>query len=69
MAIILQGYFKYLSIVIILFAILYQYEIPFDRSSSDKNTLLLTKKATLQYNRSYVFKIITNIDKYVAVCY
>ena len=63
MAIILSRYFKYFAYVVLIFAILYKYEI-----SSDKKTFVLTKKATLQYNRSYVYKIITNINKYPVVC-
>ncbi len=69
MANILSGYLKYFSIIIIIFAILYKYEISSDRSSTDKKTLIVTKKAVLEYNRSYVFNIITNINKYSMVCY
>ncbi len=66
---ILPRYLKYFSIVIMIFGILYKYEIPPAKDSSDRKTFLLTKKSTLQYNRSYVYKIITNIDKYPVVCY
>jgi hypothetical protein len=69
MAIIFPGYLKYFSIVIMIVAILYKCEISSDQSSSDKKTLLFTKKAILQYNRSYLYKIITDIDKYPVVCY
>lgn len=67
MASVFPRYLKYLSIVIMIFAILYKYEIP-SADSSDKKTLLVTKKSTLQYNRSHVYKIITNIDQYALVC-
>jgi len=69
MASIFPRYLKYFSIVIMIFAILYKYEIPPAKDSSDRKTFLLTKKSTLQYNRSYVYKILTNIDKYTVVCY
>lgn len=70
MANILSGCLKYFSIIILIFAILYKYEISSDRSSSDdKKTLIVAKKAMLEYNRSYVFNIITNINKYAMVCY
>lgn len=63
MAFILPRYLKYFSVVILIVSILYKYEI-----TPDKKTILITKKATLQYNRSHVYKIITNIEKYPVVC-
>ncbi len=63
MAFILPRYLKYISVVILIVSILYKYEI-----TPDKKTILITKKATLQYNRSHVYKIITNIEKYPVVC-
>ncbi len=68
MATILPRYLKYLSLIVMFFAILYKYEIPFDSSSTDKKTLMFTKIATVQYDRAHVYKIITNIDKYASVC-
>jgi hypothetical protein len=66
MATTLPRYLKYLSLIVMFFAILYKYEIP---SSTDKKTLMFTKIATLQYDRAHVYKIITNIDKYASVCF
>ncbi len=63
MAIILPRYLKYLSLIIMFFAILYKYEI-----STDTKTFMFTKIATVQYDRAHVYKIITNIDKYASVC-
>jgi hypothetical protein len=67
MAFILTRYFKYFSIFVLIFSVLYKYEIPSD--PSNKKTLLIKKNATFQYNRSHVYNIITNIDKYPTVCY
>jgi len=65
----LSGCLKYFSIIMMILAILYKYEISSDRSSSDKKTLIVTKQAVLECNRSYVFNIITNINKYAMVFY
>lgn len=62
MAIILPRYLKYVSVFILIIAILYKYEI-----SSDQKTLLITKEATFQYNRSHVYKIISDIKRYPMV--
>lgn len=69
MAILVSKYLRYTSMVILIFAIFYKYEISSDKSVSDKKTLLLTKKAVLPYNRSFLYEIITNINKYTVVCY
>ncbi|CAF0751021.1 unnamed protein product [Adineta steineri] len=60
MASTLPPYIKYLSAIVLIFGILYKYEIP----TTDNKTFLLTKKSTLQYNKSHVYQIITNIDRY-----
>ena len=65
MAIVLPGYLKYLSFIILIIAILSKYEIP---SSTDSKTFLFTKTATIQHDRAHVYKVITNIDKYATVC-
>lgn len=62
MAIILPGYLKYISVFVLLTAILYQYE-----TSSDNKTLLITKEATFQYNRSHVYSIVSDIKRYPLV--
>jgi hypothetical protein len=64
MATILPRYLKYLSIVVIFFAVLYKYEI-----STDTKTLMFTKTATVQHDRTHVYKFITDIDKYTSVCW
>lgn len=69
MATILPRYLKYLSLVVMFFAVLYKYEIPLDSASTDTKILMLTKLATVQYDRTHVYKIITNIDKYPSVCF
>ncbi|CAF4104146.1 unnamed protein product, partial [Adineta steineri] len=66
MAIVLPPYLKYISFLMILFAILCKYEIPLDPSTSDRKTLLFTKTATVQCDRAHVYKVITNIDKYTS---
>ncbi len=70
MATVFPRYVKYLSLIVMLFAILYKYEIPLDpsSSSSDPKTFLFTKVATVQYDRKHVYKVLTNIDKYASVC-
>ncbi|CAF1514075.1 unnamed protein product, partial [Adineta steineri] len=60
MASTLPPYIKYLSAIVLIFGILYKYEIP----TTDNKTFLLTKKSTLQYNKSHVYQIITNVDRY-----
>jgi len=67
MATVLPRYLKYLSLIVMFFAILYKYEIPRDPSSPDAKTLMFTKVATVQYDRAHVYKVITNIDKYASV--
>ncbi len=69
MATVLPRYLKYLTLIVMLFAVLYKYEIPFDLSSSDRKTLMFTKIATVQYDRGHVYKVITNIEKYASVCF
>ncbi|CAF5055780.1 unnamed protein product [Rotaria sp. Silwood1] len=64
MAIILPRYLKYLSLIVMFFGVLYKYEVPSDPSSSDTKTLMLTKIATVQYDRAHVYKVITNVEKY-----
>lgn len=60
----LPQYLKYCSLIVMFFAILYKYEIP----STDTKTLMITKVATVHYDRAHVYKVITNIDKYPVVC-
>jgi len=62
MSILSSPYFKYISIFILTISILSQYEI-----SSDKTTLIITKQSTLAYNRSHVYRVLTDIDKYPLV--
>ena len=71
MATILPRYLKYLSIIVMFFAILYKYEIPIDSSTTttDKKIFMFTKTATVQYDRTHVYRILTNIDKYNSVCF
>jgi len=70
MATVLPRYLKYVSLIVMLLAVLYKYEIPLDpSSSSDTKTLMFTKIATVQYDRIHVYKVITNIDKYTLVCF
>jgi hypothetical protein len=69
MATVLPRYLKYVSLIVMFFAVLYKYEIPLDPSSSDAKTSMLTKIATVQYDRTHVYKVITNIDKYASVCF
>jgi hypothetical protein len=68
MATVLPRYVKYLSLIVMLFAVLYKYEIPLDPSSTDTKTFMFTKIATIQYDQVHVYKVITNIDKYASVC-
>ena len=67
MPMVLPRYVKYLSLVVMFFAILYKYEIPIDPSSTDTKTLMFTKIATIPHDRAHVYKVITNIDKYASV--
>jgi hypothetical protein len=64
MATVLPRYLKYVSLIVMLLAVLYKYEIP-----SDTKTLMFTKIATVQYDRIHAYKVITNIDKYTLVCF
>ena len=68
MATVLPRYVKYLSLIVMLMAVLYKYEIPLDPSSTDPKTLIFTKVATVQHDRAHIYKVITNIDKYASVC-
>lgn len=63
----LPRYVKYLSLFVVLIAILYKYEIPLDPSSPETKTLIFTKVAAVQHDRTHVYKVITNIDKYASV--
>lgn len=67
MAIVLPAYLKYLSFIVLLIAILSKYEVRFDPSLGDKKTAMLTKIATVQVDRTHVYKFITNIEKYTSV--
>ncbi|UJR25721.1 hypothetical protein I4U23_007072 [Adineta vaga] len=62
MASIFSRYLKHISCIILIFAILYKYEIP--AKSSDGKILLITKSSTLAYDKLHVYQIITNIDKF-----
>lgn len=53
---------KYISVVVLFIAMLYKYELPLER-----NTLLLTKVATVHYDRTHVYRVLTNIKKYPQV--
>lgn len=68
MAIVLPAYLKYLSLIVLVIAILSKYEVSFDPSSGDRKTAMLTKIATVQVDRAHVYKFITNIEKYSSVC-
>ncbi|CAF1643315.1 unnamed protein product [Rotaria magnacalcarata] len=63
MSMALPRYLKYLSLIVMFIAVLYKYEIP-SGSSSDTKTLMLTKVATVPYDRAHAYQVITNINKY-----
>jgi hypothetical protein len=67
MATILSRYLKYPSLIVMVFAILYKYEVPRDSLTKDRTSWLITKVATIQQNRADVYKIVSNIDKYASV--
>ncbi|UJR23201.1 hypothetical protein I4U23_026220 [Adineta vaga] len=64
MATTLPRYLKYLSLIVVLIAILSNYEIPSNSSSNDRKTLMFTKIATVQHDRTHVYRVLTNIEKY-----
>ena len=63
----LTRYSRYLAFFILILAILYQYEIPSDISTSDNSTFLLTKTAIFPRNRTFVYQIIADIQKFPLV--
>jgi len=65
MAFILPKSVKYLSIIVLLISILSKYEI--SSPSNDNKVFLLTKIATVQYDRAHVYRALTNIEKYTSV--
>ena len=71
MATVLPRYLKYLSFLMMIFAVLYKYEIPVDESTaaSNRTTWVLSKIATVHQERAHVYRIIANIDKYATVCH
>ena len=67
MATAISRYLKYISVLVVIFAILYNYEIPQDGSSSNSTTWLLTKTATIHQHPNQVYRVIASIDKYPSV--
>lgn len=63
----LTRYSRYLAFFILILAILYQYEVPSDISTSDNSTFLLTKTAIFPRNRTFVYQIIADIQKFPLV--
>lgn len=53
---------KYVSILVVIVAILSKYELEVER-----NTWLLTKAATIHYDRAHVYRVIANVNKYSQV--
>lgn len=58
---------KGLSILVVIFGVLYKYEIPQDSSSPLQTTLLVAKTATIHQSRSRVYRVIAAVKDYSSV--